>query len=143
MAARVLLKKNLHLTAAKRVTVHCPASDAAQAAFAAGNLQRLEFESPFDALFSVLRNNIDFGRIGPYRSVFELSLGQETFVPGPGADPSTGTLDKRTCLATIVITTYLAAETSAQRLAELVAMLAAAHPWELPVIEVATVDLLK
>lgn len=137
------MKKNLRLAAAKRITVHCPASVAAQAAYLAGDLERLEGESPFDALFSVLRNHIDFGSIGPYRSVFELSMGRETFVPGPGADPAAGTLDKRASLGTIMITTYVSGETGAQRIAELVAMLAEAHPWELPVIELADVDILQ
>ncbi len=137
------VKKHLRLIAAKRITVHCPASDAAQAAFLAGNLERLESEPPFDALFSVLRGHVEFGCIGPYRSVFELSLGRETFVPGPGADPTAGTLDERASVGTLRVTTYVPGDTGAPRLAELVAMLAEAHPWELPVIELANVDILR
>ena len=53
-----------------------------------------------------------------------------------------GTAGEASTTASIVVTTYVAQAVSDTRLAELVAALAASHPWELPVIEVCEVRLL-
>jgi hypothetical protein len=84
----------------------------------------------------------EFGALGPYRNVYEVSGGHETFTPGTDARPSLGAAGKTSTTASVVVTTYLPRPVSEVRLAELVAALAAAHPWELPVIEVCEVRVL-
>ncbi len=136
------LKSTLRLSVAQRITIHWPASREAWVALLAGDTARLEQDPMIAPLFKTLRANAEFGGLGPYRNVYELSGGRESFTPNSEARPALGMAGKTSSTASIVVTTYVAQAISEARLAELVAALAASHPWELPVIEVCEVRVL-
>jgi hypothetical protein len=136
------LKGGLRLCAAQRITVYCPASRDAWLALLAGDTARLEQDPAVAPLFNTLRAHAEFGALGPYRNVYEVSGGHESFTPSSEARPALGTAGQISTTASIVVTTYVAQAVSQTRLAELVAALAASHPWELPVIEVCEVRVL-
>lgn len=136
------LKSRLRLCAAHRITIHHPASRDACSALLAGDTARLERDPSVAPLFKTLRAHAEFGALGPYRNVYEITGGHESFTPNAEACPTLGAAGEASTTASIVITTYVAQAVSETRLAELMAALAAAHPWELPVIEVCEVRLL-
>jgi hypothetical protein len=136
------LKSGLRLCVAQRVTIYCPASRDAWLALLAGDTSRLEQDPAVAPLFKTLRAHVEFGALGPYRNVYEVSGGHESFTPNSEARPALGTAGKTSTTASIVVTTYMAQTVSDAKLAELVAALAASHPWELPVIEVCEVRVL-
>jgi hypothetical protein len=136
------LKSSLRLSLAQRITIYCPASREAWLALLAGDASRLEADPAVAPLLATLRAHPEFGALGPYRNVYEVSGGLETFTPGTNARPSLGAAGKTSTTASVVVTTYLPRPVSEVRLAELVAALAASHPWELPVIEVCEVRVL-
>jgi hypothetical protein len=136
------LKNSLRLSAAQRITIYCPASREAWLALLAGDTTRLEHDPAVAPLLRTLRAHAEFGVLGPYGNVYEVSGGHESFTPNSDARPALGTAGKASTTSAIVVTTYLSQAVSDARLAELVAALAAAHPWELPVIEVCEVRVL-
>ena len=136
------LKRTLRLSVAQRITIYCPASREAWLAMLAGDTARLEQDPAVAPLFKTLRANAEFGALGPYRNVYEVSGGHESFTPNSEARPALGIAGETSTTASIVVTTYVARAVSEARLAELVAALAASHPWELPVIEVCEVRVL-
>ena len=140
--ARMPLKSSLRLTAVRRITVYGPASRRAWLALLAGDPAAVEADPAVAPLLAVLRAQPEFGALGPYRNVFELSGGHESFTPDAGAQPTFGHAGETSTTASVAITTYVAAGVAEQRLTDLVALLAAAHPWELPVIEVCAVQVL-
>lgn len=138
----MLLKDSLRLTTVRRITVHCPVSRDAWDSLQAGDSAQLEREPDLAPLFDVLRAHEEFGALGPYRSVFEIGRGRETFTPRAGSRPTLGSAGEVCRTYTIVITTYVAERVADARFADLIAALARAHPWELPVIEVSSVRIL-
>jgi len=136
------LKSSLRLSIAQRITIYCPASREAWLALLAGDASRLEEDPAVAPLLATLRAYPEFGAMGPYRNVYEVSGGHESFTPGSNARPTLGAAGKTSTTASVVVTTYLSGAVSEVRLAELVAALAASHPWELPVIELCEVRVL-
>lgn len=136
------LKSRLRLSIAHRITVYCPASRDSWLALLAGDTARLEHDPAVAPLFNTLRAHAEFGALGPYRNVYEVSGGHESFTPSSEARPAMGTAGQTSTTASIAVTTYVAQAVSDARLAELVSALAASHPWELPVIEVCEVRVL-
>jgi hypothetical protein len=136
------LKSSLRLCVAQRITIHCPASRDAWLALLAGEPALLERDPAVAPLLKTLRAHPEFGALGPYRNVYEISGGHESFTPNADARPTLGAAGEASTTASIVVTTYVAQALSETRLAELVAALAASHPWELPVIEVCAVRVL-
>ena len=136
------LKSSLRLSVAQRITVYCPASREGWLALLAGDATRLEQDPALAPLFMALRAHAEFGVLGPYRNVYEVSGGHESFTPGSDARPTLGNAGETSTTASVVVTTYVSEGVSEGRLAELVAALAASHPWELPVIEVCEVRVL-
>jgi hypothetical protein len=142
MSSAESLKSSLRLCVAQRITIYCPASRDARLALLAGDTARLEQDPAVAPLFKTLRAHAEFGALGPYRNVYEVSGGHESFTPNSQARPALGAAGQTSSTASIVVTTYVAQALSDTRLAELVAALAASHPWELPVIEVCEVRVL-
>lgn len=136
------LKSSLRLSTARRITIHCPASRETWSALLAGDASRLETDPAIAPLLATMRAFPEFGAMGPYRSVFEVSGGHESFTPDSNARPTLGAAGKTSTTASVVVTTYLTGKVSQARVTELVAALAACHPWELPVIEVCEVRVL-
>lgn len=137
------MKGSLHLVTAWRITLYCPVSPAAWPVLWAGDLTRLEQDILAAPVFAALRANAEFGTLGPYRQVYEMALGHESFSPTTEARPTLGKANEHSLTMNVVITTYVAANVSKARREELIAALAAAHPWEVPVMEIHKVRVLE
>ncbi len=120
------------------VRVHCPVPANVLARLQAGEAAALADDALLSAVVGVIRGSDVLGAIGPYRGVFELGFGLESFVPQADAVPTTGRAGEPAVVPTVVVKSY-AAE-GADIAAELAAIVAA-HPWEVPVIEVGQVVL--
>jgi hypothetical protein len=120
------------------VRVHCPVSANVLARLQAGEAAALADDALLSAVVGVIRGSDVLGAIGPYRGVFELGFGLESFVPQAEAVPTTGRAGEPAVVPTVVVKSY-AAE-GADIAAELAAIVAV-HPWEVPVIEVGSVVL--
>lgn len=120
------------------VRVHCPVSAIVLARLQAGEAAALADDPVLAGVVDVIRGSDVLGAVGPYRGVFELGFGLESFVPGAGAAPVAGRTGQAEVVATVVVKSYAAA--GAEIGAELAAIVAA-HPWEVPVVEVGVVEL--
>lgn len=120
------------------VRVHCPVPANVLARLQAGEAAALADDALLSAVVAVIRGSDVLGAIGPYRGVFELGFGLESFVPGAEAVPTTGRAGEAAVVPTVVVKTYAAMGMDID--AELAAI-AAVHPWEIPVIEVGAVEL--
>ncbi|MGV3513079.1 MAG: hypothetical protein ACO1OX_13855 [Novosphingobium sp.] len=121
------------------VKIHCPISPSTLAAMLSGNAEAIEADAAASAMLAVIRADNPLGDFDLYKGVCEISVGWESFQPGPGATPTLGASGTRTLSPTAILTTYAKAEADTTPvLAELIA----AHPWEVPVIEVFETELL-
>lgn len=130
-----------NLRPVRRITVHCPIRPETLGTVAGGDVEALARDPGIAPLLDFIESSAEFGDFGRYKGVCEISLGLEAFTPQPGANPTLGTAGARSVSPTATLTSYLAAAVNEERLAELVGALAARHPWEIPVIEVADVRL--
>jgi hypothetical protein len=115
------------------VRVHCPVSTNVLARLQAGEAAALADDAVLSAVVAVIRGSAVLGAIGPYRGVFELGFGLESFVPQADAVPTTGRAGEAAVVPTVVVKSYAA---QGAAIAAELAAIAAAHPWEVPVIEV-------
>jgi hypothetical protein len=129
------------LRSVRRITVHCPIRPETLAAVATGAVDALAADPGIAPLLALIESSTEFGDFGHYKGVCEIGLGLEAFTPQAGASPTLGTAGRRSMSPTATLTTYVATEIDGARLAALVGVLAARHPWEIPVIEVADVRL--
>lgn len=121
------------------VKIHCPIQPETLAAMFAGDNSALERDPAASAILAVIRDDNPLGDFGLYNCVCEIAPGWESFLPGAGASPTLGTAGTRSLSPTAILTTYADADAD---LALALAALMAAHPWEVPVIELSDVDLL-
>lgn len=126
-----------------RVTIFCPVSRETLAAAIGGDVAALERDASAAPILGYLARSAHFGNFGQYAGVCETLLGVELFTPMAGAAPTLGRAEERTQSATVAISSYVAADVSSAALDTLVAELADLHPWEIPVIEVASVRLFR
>lgn len=127
------------LSVVQRVTVYCPISAATFAALVRGEFEAAQRDPASAPLLKIIENSSELGNFGTYKGVCELGLGYEAFTPAAGARPVLGADGRRSATPMITITTFVPGDVPDARLNALVSELAAAHPWEVPVIEVATV----
>lgn len=128
--------------ARRRVTavkVHCPVSRETLAALLSGDAAALERDAIAAALLAVIRSDNALGDFGLYHGVAKIGIGWESFTPSPTATPTLGSAGATALSPTVVLTTYAPAEADID---EALGALMAAHPWEVPVIELAEVELL-
>ncbi len=128
------------LSMVRRVCVHCPISASTFAELVRGDFDAALRDPASARLLKIIEDSYELGNFGTYRGVCELALGYEAFTPAAGARPVLGSEGKRSATPMLTITTFVPGDVPEVRLAALVADLAAAHPWELPVIEIATVQ---
>jgi hypothetical protein len=121
------------------VKVHCPISAETHAAMASGQADALERDPAAFAILAIIRGDNPLGDFELYKGVCEVSTGWESFEPGPEATPTLGSAGQRALSPTAILTTY-ASEGADLEIA--LAEIMAAHPWEVPVIEVTQVELL-
>lgn len=120
------------------VRVHCPVSGNVLARLHAGEAAALADDPVLAGVIGVIRGSDVLGAIGPYRGVFELGFGLESFVPGADAVPTTGRAGEAEVVSTVVVKSYAAAGAD---ITAALAAIVAVHPWEVPVIEVGAVEL--
>ncbi|WP_240982652.1 hypothetical protein, partial [Streptomyces sp. S3(2020)] len=119
----------------RTIKVYWPVETATLVACAEGDLDALRSDESFATLLRVLETSPELGDFGVYGDVFEVAFGVEGFTVRPGARPSLGSVGDRFLSSTLSVTTYVDAETDDEELARVLARLANAHPWEIPVIE--------
>jgi hypothetical protein len=129
------------LRAVRRITVHCPIRPETLRAVAGGAVDALARDPGIAPLLALIESSAEFGDFGHYKGVCEIGLGLEAFTPQAGARPTVGTEGLRSVSPTATLTTYVSTDIDGARLAALVDVLAARHPWEVPVIEIADVRL--
>jgi len=115
------------------VKIHCPIAPATLAALLAGDAAALGADPSAAALMNLLRAGTPLGDFGLYHGVVEIAPGWEHFTPAPGANPTLGTADTVSLSPTVILTTYASADADID---SALTALMAAHPWEVPVIEV-------
>ncbi|MFM2372419.1 MAG: hypothetical protein RIS85_2141 [Pseudomonadota bacterium] len=121
------------------VKIHCPIAPETLTAMLAGDEQALERDATAAAILGIIRAGTPLGDFGLYHGVCEISLGWESFTPSPQAKPTLGSADARSLSPTVILTTYAPADTDIE---PALSALIAAHPWEVPVIELAETHLL-
>jgi len=120
------------------VRIHCPVSGNVLARLQAGEVAALADDPVLAGVVAVIRGSDVLGAIGPYRGVFELGFGLESFVPGADAVPTTGRAGEAEVVPTVVVKTYAA---DGADIDDALAAIVSVHPWEIPVIEMAAVAL--
>lgn len=122
--------------AVRALTVRWPVDAETLGAVVRGDLAAVAAaDGRLGALLDVLRASAHLGDFGLYQDVFEATVGVEGFTPTSGANPSLGSVGTSTLSPTITLTTYLDARLSEETLDEVLAAVVAAHPWQIPVIE--------
>lgn len=129
------------LRAVHSITVHCPIEAATLQAIGRGDTTALNRDPVIIPILQVIEKTPEFGDFGTYSGVCEVAVGLEAFTPGAAAAPTLGLAGQRTVSPTALLTTYVDGAVTATRLEQLVEALAAAHPWEVPVIAVGSARL--
>jgi len=119
-----------------RITIRCPISAECRAALVAGQRDAIYEDRYLGPLMRYLDGHATLGDFGRYRGVRELTLGLEIFRPVDGSSPTVGTPGERSLLDAVTVVTYLEQGVSDARLDQILAEIAALHPWEIPVIEI-------
>lgn len=118
------------------IRVSWPVDPATVRAALAGDMTALETDASFARLLSVLRDYSCLGDFGQYRGVAEVTPCWELFEPQPGAIPAQGKVGQPQASTNLMVTLHADAAVSQDQFDAVVARLVAAHPWEVPVIEV-------
>lgn len=121
------------------VKIYCPVSSQTLDAMLGGDASALERDATAAALLAVIRSDNALGDFGLYQGIAEIGIGWESFTPSPEAAPTLGTAGQAASSPTVILTTYAPAEDDIEKA---LAGLMAAHPWEVPVIELTQVELL-
>lgn len=121
------------------VKIHCPVSAATLAAMLAGDASAVERDETAAAILAIIRADNPLGDFALYGGVVEIAPGWESFTPGAAATPTLGNAGNAALSPTVVLTTYAPAGSDIE---PVLAALMAAHPWEVPVIEIRDVELL-
>ncbi|MEU4874420.1 hypothetical protein [Streptomyces sp. NPDC021608] len=128
----------------RTIKVYWPVAPATLTACAMGDLDALRSDESFASFLRVVETSPGLGDFGVYDDVFEVSLGVEGFTVRPGARPALGSTGARSLSATLAVTTHVDADADDDALARILAHIADAHPWEVPVIELsAPLDLVS
>jgi hypothetical protein len=115
-----------------RLSIHCPVAPNTFAALVAGEGGVLEADAMVAPVLAAIRA-AGLGDFGRYTGVIEAALGIEMFTPGVGSRPARGQAGVTSHVPTIILTSW--AEAGWPGLDDALAAIRAAHPWEVPVIE--------
>ncbi|WP_260926265.1 hypothetical protein [Novosphingobium sp. 9] len=126
---------------AVRLKVHVPVAPETLAAMLAGDAEAAERDAVLAAMFAIVRADNPLGHFDLYSGVVELSPGWESFRPGASATPTLGISGETALSPTVALVIHAACTLSDPALDHAVAQIMAAHPWEMPVIEIAPVRL--
>lgn len=120
----------------RAVRIHVPVAAETLAALLGGDSAAMERDPVLSAMLAIVRAQPALGDFGLYNGVAEIALGWETFTPGPAAAPTLGAADETSFSPTVTLTTWIRAEAAEPEVEAALTALMAAHPWEVPVIEV-------
>lgn len=119
----------------RKVNIRCPVATDTFAALVRGEFTALESDPWAARMLAVIRSYPLFGDLGLYHGVFEAALSIEGFTPTDRATPTAGSPGCNTLSPTVTITTYLDDQAEPRAMQAAFDALLAAHPWEVPVIE--------
>jgi hypothetical protein len=125
------------LREATLVRIHVPVRPGTLEAMLAGDPAAAEGDPVLAAMLGLIREGGVLGDFGLYTGVVEIAPGWESFCSGPDATPTLGSAGEASLSPTVILTTYAACAPDDPALLAMVERLLAAHPWEIPVIEVA------
>lgn len=121
----------------RSIRVSWPAAPATLAAAINGDLAALERDQSLAPLLAIIRADNCLGDFGLYRAVAEIVPCCELFEPQPGAAPTLGTPRQAQASTNLMVTLHVDASVGQPEFDQVVAQIVAAHPWEVPVIEIA------
>ncbi|MET8945108.1 hypothetical protein ABZX30_16370 [Streptomyces sp. NPDC004542] len=119
----------------RALKVYWPVSRQTLALAAAGDVEVLRREESLAGLLRVVETSPCLGDFGMYTDVFEVGIGAEGFTTGRGAAPTLGAVGEQTLSPTLTVTTYIDASVPEDELSHALSRIVAAHPWEVPVVE--------
>lgn len=125
-----------HSTRAVRVLrIYCPIDRKTSVLLMSGELSSIDRTSALGAILEIVRGDNPLGDFGLYKSVVELSSGWEMFTPGADAQPALGAAGRTEASPTAILTVYIPADAADDAVSSAIDAIMAAHPWEVPVIE--------
>jgi hypothetical protein len=114
-----------------RITIYIPIEDASHAADSL-----IVTSESVQPILRVLGTYELAGAVGTYKAVAEISTGIETYTPTESSQPASGAAGSPSVVRSARLVTYIPSLVSIEELSSLTDEIAAAHPWEHPVIEV-------
>lgn len=108
----------------------------------AGSGEALEEDAVAGRMLAIIRADNPLGDFGLYKGVVEIAFGYEGFTPTIDAEPASGAAGSNTILPTAILTTYIDDQAPQEQVLAAIDELAAAHPWEVPVIELLSTRLI-
>ncbi|MDE0879146.1 MAG: hypothetical protein OSB00_10860 [Sphingomonas bacterium] len=124
------------------VRIYCPVAIETLVAMTTRDTAALERDPTLAAMLAIIRDDNPIGDFGPYRSVVEMTPGWEMFTPGADARPTLGEADQGQLSPTAILTVHIAAGVPDEIFGDILDSFLAAHPWEVPVIELFHAELL-
>ncbi|WP_294334439.1 hypothetical protein [uncultured Sphingomonas sp.] len=124
------------------LTLHVPVQAETLRRLAAGDAACLDDEPALSAMLAIVREANPLGDFGAYHGVVELGLGWELFTPGDSARPTLGAPNVESRSPTVILRIHVPGEDPSAADATIRRILAA-HPWETPVMERSTAELLS
>ncbi|EJL33191.1 hypothetical protein PMI02_01226 [Novosphingobium sp. AP12] len=118
------------------VRIHVPVRAETLAAMLTGDAAAADGDPVLAVMLAVIREGGVLGDFGLYTGVVEIAPGWESFRSGPDAAPTLGSAGEASLSSTVILTTYAVCGPDDPALLAMVGRLLAAHPWEVPVIEV-------
>ena len=115
--------------------VHVPVEAETCRAVAQGDGAAVDRDPALAAMLAAIRADPLLGDFGLYRGVVEISAGLESFMPTDAARPVSGTAGDVSVSPTVILTTYIADDAEEGAVEAALDRIVAAHPWEMPVIE--------
>ncbi len=120
------------------IRIFCPVQPVTLAMLLSAGAAAMDDDPVLGAMLAILREDGPLGDFGVYRNVIEIAPGWESFRPTADANPTSGTAGEVALSPTVVLTTYVAADAVDAVLTRIMA----AHPWEIPVVEIGSARLL-
>lgn len=117
--------------------VHCPVDRDTVGLLARGDFAAIDPNCALARMLAIVREGGPLGDFGAYRSVIELATGWELFTPGADARPTLGSAGTPTASPTAILTLHIPADAAEETISSAISAIVAAHPWEVPVIEMA------
>lgn len=120
------------------VRIHVPVAEETLGAMLAGDGAAAERDPVLAQVFGVIRQDNPLGDFGLYTDVAEIAIGWESFRPAAHARPALGEAGKASLSPTVILSLHAPCAPDDPALTAAVDRLLDVHPWEVPVIEIAS-----